>query len=96
MTRYARTAGALIEPVGHLWVAFSQRTGETALLNDESAAILEILESGPADTPQVCAQLSVDSGVTAVELVPLVAASWVSLVDAGLVHAVPEPVTIAA
>jgi len=96
MPRYARTEGALIEPVGHLWVAFSQRTGETALLNDESVAILEILETGPADTSQVCAQLSVDSGVTADELAPLVAASWLSLVDAGLVQALPEPVTIAA
>lgn len=95
MPRFARVKGALVEPVGHLWAAFSPVTGETALLNDESAAILEILAPGPAGTEQVCAQLSIDSGLLADELIPIVDASWASLVDAGLVRALPEPATIA-
>ncbi|MDP2006133.1 MAG: hypothetical protein Q8K45_10695 [Rubrivivax sp.] len=94
MTRFARVEGALVEPVGHLWVAFSPVTGETALLNDESAAILEILEPGPAGTSEVCRQLSTDSGQAVDELVPIVEASWPSLIDAGLVRALPVPATI--
>lgn len=95
MARFARVDGALVEPVGHLWVAFSPVTGETALLNDESAAILEILEPGPAGTTQVCTQLSADSGVEIDALTPIVQASWSNLIDAGLVRALPEPATIA-
>lgn len=95
MLRFARVEGALFESVGHLWVAFSPVTGETALLNDESAAILEVLESGPFSTEQVCAELSPDCGVSADELTPIVDASWSRLVDAGLVRALPEPATIA-
>ena len=93
MPRYARTEGALVEPIGHLWAAFSPLTGETALLNDESAAILEVLCSGSADTAQICAALSSDSGVDFDALMPLVSASWQSLIDAGLVKALTEPVT---
>ncbi len=84
---YARVDGALVEPAGHLWVAYSPATGETALLNDESAAILEILEAGPASTAQVCALLSADSGMALAELTPVVEASWSKLLDAGLVRA---------
>jgi hypothetical protein len=95
MARFARVEGALVEPVGHLWIAFSPASGETALLNDESAAILEILELGPAGTAQVCEQLSGDSGLAIGALAPIVQASWASLVDAGLVRALAEPATIA-
>lgn len=95
MARFARVGGALVEPVGHLWAAFSPLTGETALLNDESAAILEILEAGPADAGSVCAQLGADSGLSADELMPVVAASWPSLIEAGLVRELPAPVSIA-
>jgi PqqD family protein of HPr-rel-A system len=95
MPRYARVEGALVETVGHLWAAYSPVTGETTLLNDESAAILEVLDPGPAGTEQVCAQLGIDSGLSADELAPIVDASWASLIEAGLVRALPEPATIA-
>ena len=94
MARFSRVEGALVESVGHLWVAFSPVTGETALLNDESAAILEVLGLGPAGTSQVCGHLSADSGLLVDALAPIVEASWVRLVDAGLVRALPEPATI--
>ena len=53
MGRYARIEGVLIEPIGHLWAAFSPASGETILLNDESASILEVLESEAADTDAI-------------------------------------------
>jgi hypothetical protein len=45
---YTRAPGVRIEPVGGAWAAFSPLSGETLLLNDEAAAILEVLtSSGP-------------------------------------------------
>lgn len=88
MLSYARTGGVLIEPVGHLWAAFSPATGETALLNDESASILEVLESGRAGTTAtICSTLATDSGLDADSLVDMVEACWPRLIEAGLVHA---------
>jgi len=89
MRRFARVEGILVEPVGHLWAAFSPATGETALLNDESASILEVLEIDSADTKAVCAVLSSDSGIAPDELCALVDGSWQQLTDAGLVRELP-------
>lgn len=86
MARYARVAGILVEPVAHLWAAFSPATGETALLNDESASILEVLESGPADTPSICAALALDSDSAPESMHDLIAVCWPKLVSAGLVR----------
>lgn len=85
MQRYGRADGVLVEPVGHLWAAFSPLSGETTLLNDESAAILEVLESGGCDTSGVCAALAEDSGLDAQHFVAAVAAGWPRLIEAGLV-----------
>lgn len=86
MTRYARTEGVLIEPVGHVWAVFCPTTGETALLNDESVSILEVLETGAADTATICDALAEDGGVTAEAIIDLVEACWPQLIDAGLVR----------
>lgn len=93
--RYARVAGSRVEAIGGLWAAFSPLTGETALLNDESAAILEVLEAGPSDTAGLCAVLSADSGQDTAALQPLIAEAWITLREAGLVLPVAEPATIA-
>ena len=87
MVQFACVEGVIVEPVGAMWVAFSPVTGETTLLNDESAAILEMLHDGPADTVAICAALDDDSGVPADELVPMVEAHWPQLLDAGLIRA---------
>ncbi len=71
--------------MGHLWAAFSPATGETSLLNDESASILEVLEAGAADTAEICAHLAADSGLDAKALAEIVEAAWPSLIEAGLV-----------
>ena len=89
MRRFARLDGVLVEPVGHLWAAFSPATGETTLLNDECASILEVLEFGPADTQSICSGLSSDSGLASSELIELLEGSWPQLIDAGLVREIP-------
>jgi len=81
--------------MGHLWAAFSPATGETALLNDESASVLEVLEAGAADTAAICANLSVDSGLDAKTLAEIVEAAWPRLIEAGLVREQPAGQAIA-
>lgn len=84
MNRYARRDGVLIEPVGHVWAAYSPATGETSLLNDESASILEILSLGAASTESVCMSLAADTGLAVDALTEIVEACWPRLIEAGL------------
>jgi hypothetical protein len=85
MTTYRRAPGVLVEPLGPVWAAFSAFSGETLVLNDESAAILEVLEAGSATSCQVTLTLATDSGVAESEIAPLVQTAWQALVDGGLV-----------
>lgn len=86
MPSYARAEGILIESIGHLWAAFSPANGETALINDESAAVLELLGFGPGDTAAISTTLATDSGLAVEVLAKAVEACWPRLVDAGLVR----------
>ena len=69
----------------HVWVAYSAATGETVLLNDESAAILELLEAGVASTLEISSALAEDCGVDAGSLAQTIERCWPRLVEAGLV-----------
>ncbi len=94
-TRYARVESAQVEAIGPVWAAFSALTGDTMMLNDESAAILEVLAAGPASTAQVCATLAQDMDDTALSdeqasvLFDTVSRCWGQLVEAGLVRVDP-------
>jgi PqqD family protein of HPr-rel-A system len=88
MKCYVRADGILVEPLGHLWAAFSPLSGETSLINDESAAVLEVLSAGPATADSVCSFLAADSGIPAEDLSALVEAGWLRLIEAGLVREV--------
>lgn len=88
LPHYARVPGVLVEPIGHLWAAFSPVTGETSLLNDESAAILEVLDERPSTNAEVCRELAADSGLATDDLLPTITESWPVLVEGGLVRAV--------
>ena len=88
MPHYARVPGVLVEPIGHLWAAFSPVTGETSLLNDESAAILEVLDERASTSAEVCSALAADSGLATDELLPAITESWQLLVEGGLVRTV--------
>ena len=86
MVRYLRAEGVLVEAVGHLWAAFTPVSGETSLLNDESAAVLDVLLEGPADTDEVCRRLAADSDLLPADMAAAVDASWGQLVDVGAVR----------
>ena len=84
----ARLCGVVVEAMGSGWVAFSPASGETALLNDECAAILEVLEAGPASVLAICQALSADCGLPVGELVVIVESHQQTLIQAGLVQVV--------
>ena len=86
LMRRIRTDGVLIEPMGHLWAVFSPTCGETALINDESAAILEVLESGPCTTREVSCALAKHIDLDTESLQEVIEASWLRLIEVGLVQ----------
>lgn len=77
--------------MGDSWVAFSPLSGETMVLNDESAAIIEVLAESPGDVDSVCAALAADLGEDPQDLMPRIAPHWSLLVESGLVIELSEP-----
>lgn len=89
--RFSHVDGVLVEPLGEYWMAFSPLTGETTLLNDETAAILEVLGDLPADAESICSALSEDSGMPVDELISITEQHWQVLIEAGLIRSVDDP-----
>lgn len=87
--KVTRVDGVLVEPLGPVWVAFSPANGETTLLNDESAAILEVLGSQALDTSTIAAQLAEDAGMSAAALAPALESHWARLIGCGLLRQAP-------
>lgn len=82
---FTRAPGVLIEPVGDVWAAFSARSGETLLLNDEAAAILEVLTSrGRSHPDEVCRLLAADAGQPTADVSERLVDAWTQLTGAGL------------
>ena len=87
MTRYAAVQGIRVEELGDVWAAYSPASGETHLINDESAILLEwLMAHGPADAALAATGLSVDVGVTADALQPRIEVGWGPLLSAGLIR----------
>lgn len=82
-----RQAGTLTEPLGDVWAAFSPASGETLLLNDEAAAILEVLAEGPCSFDALCGALAEASEAPVGEVAAALDASLVQLRGAGLIQA---------
>jgi PqqD family protein of HPr-rel-A system len=88
---YARRSGVELELLGQVWVAYSAATGETALLNDESAAILELLDAGADTTLKISSVLAEDCGVDPGALAETIEKCWPRLLEAGLVDELSGP-----
>ena len=87
-------AGVLVEPLGDQWVAFSPASGETHLLNDTSAAVLELLDdTAILHFDHACATLAHDTGMSATESEPLINDALRAFVTAGLVRVLPASQT---
>lgn len=87
MRAFVRAPGVLLEPMGALWAAFSALSGESHLLNDASAAIVEVANpERPQSLHALCEILASDSGLSAAEVVDSVGMGWDQLVAAGLIR----------
>ena len=82
---YAPPSGLLIAALGETWVVYSPLSGETMVLNNESAAILEVLHERPADLAGVCDALAEDVGLDPADLSRTIGASWTQIIEAGLI-----------
>lgn len=91
-----RSSGVLLDDLGEGWVAFSSISGETCLLNNECAAVLEVLADGPATIDQICGTLGADVGLPVETLRIAVLESWPMLREIGLIAAGPEDAGAAA
>lgn len=83
---YSLVAGVSVQAIGNVWAAFSRTSGESLLLNDEGAAILEVLAHASASADEVIDVLAADSGVDRNEIAATLADCWSQLVQAGLVR----------
>jgi len=81
-------AGLRLEPLGAVWAAFSPASGETQLLNDESAALLEwLLEAKvPGDADAAARVFASDTGLDVATLRLRIEQAWPVLVESGLVR----------
>ena len=85
---YERTPGARVEAVGDAWAAFSPMSGETLLLNNEAAAVLEVLADGAAEPDIVCAALARDGDLAIEQVQAAMGDAWQQLLQVGLVRRV--------
>lgn len=94
---FALVPGVLMETLGEHWAVFSPASGESHLLNDSSAAILEMLTGTPGlHADHICAVLAADTGAVRSEVEPLVDEALRTFVTAGLVRVVADQGNIAA
>jgi len=92
MPHYRASRGVRLEPIGDMWAGYSPLSGETQLLNHESAAVLEwLLECGGGNTAQAASALAEHAGMEVAELAPRIQLAWGPLAAAGLIQRVPQP-----
>ena len=84
---FIRAPGVLLEPLVEGWAAFSSLSGESHLLNDESAAIVEALDLvQPLSSSAICKSLAQDCGMPTAEVERAIGSAWEQLIEAGLIR----------
>lgn len=76
--------GGLVEPCGQLWAAFSPASGETTLLNDVAAALLETIRESPTTSGRLAEWLAAQAAATPEEAARAVEEAVAQLEGAGL------------
>jgi PqqD family protein of HPr-rel-A system len=90
---YECAPGLRLEAVGDVLVAFSALSGETLLLNDEAAAILDVVSRRPSEAKSVCEELARETGVPEGVILQRTRDSWAQLIQAGLLRDSPGPIS---
>lgn len=83
--RFAPPSGLLMAPLGGVWVAYSPLSGETMVINNETAAILEVLRERSGNLASVCEALADEVGMKPADLANTIAVSWTQILEAGLI-----------
>jgi len=91
--RFTRAPGVRVEALagdgGDEWVAFSALSGETHLINETSAAIVDLLdEEVPASIDSIVDRIVGETGLPHDEVRLLLADAWELLLHGGLIRAV--------
>jgi PqqD family protein of HPr-rel-A system len=90
--RFERVSSVSLESLGNVWAAFSPVSGETVLLNDESAAILEILGAHNAtDAAGLAEELAKDCGLAVGEVTAHLSGACAKLEETGFLRRVDDP-----
>jgi len=84
--RYRLIDGVRVESIAATWAAFSPVSGETLQLNDEAAAILELLALGPLDSDVVRDTLAEETQTEPAKVGEAISHVWSQLILAGLVR----------
>ena len=85
--RYQVIPGLRVEAVGEQWAAWSPASGETHLLNDESAAVLELLaDVGPLSADDAAHHLARETGIDLQQLRAGIELAWLPLEWAGFLR----------
>lgn len=88
-TAYTLAHGVLIEPLGEQWAAYSPASGETHLVNDTGAALLEIFSGDlPLTLAQACEALAADVGSLSPQAGQFVTEALQTYLNVGLVRSV--------
>jgi hypothetical protein len=78
--------GSELEPLGEGWVAFSSLANQTLILNNEAAAVLDVLADAPATSKEIARIIANDTGLPAPEVDHLIGVAASMLRLAGLVR----------
>lgn len=85
MTIYARATGLKMESLGDSWAVYSARSGDTVQLNNEAAAVLEMIGESGLDGSAVTALISKEACVDAAQVAEQLVELWPQLVALGFV-----------
>lgn len=85
MTTYARAAGLKLASLGDSWVVYCDRSGDTVQLNNEAAAVLEVIGESGLDEAAITALISKEAGVDAAQVADQLVELWPQLVALGFV-----------
>jgi hypothetical protein len=84
--RYERLPGTRVELLDRTWIAYSAASGETFSLNDEAAAVLELLDLG--EECRIIEALASDTGLSEEQVRSTLSGLWPQLIDLGLIRRV--------
>jgi len=84
--RIGLAPGLRLEVLGEQWVAFSAVSGETLQLNQEAAAVLDLLRDGPMTESELSAALAAETGAAVTDIEDTLREVWPTLEAAGLIR----------